>query len=101
MPQKQATARFAKPRLIWGAKAKAALSFIVEPPAKLDLSIVPCSCRPGTEGTPACNYGRQCGVLTVGGVDVAPVMIAAGFAVPYHCGPTRCPKLPRPWCDAQ
>jgi hypothetical protein len=29
----------------------------------LDFSFVACSCRPGTEGTPLCNYGRKCGTL--------------------------------------
>jgi hypothetical protein len=29
----------------------------------LDLERIACSCRAGTEGTPACNYGRSCGVL--------------------------------------
>jgi endonuclease YncB( thermonuclease family) len=29
----------------------------------LDLEVIACNCRPGTEGTPACNYGRACGVL--------------------------------------
>jgi hypothetical protein len=24
----------------------------------LDLELIPCSCRPGTEGTRQCNYGR-------------------------------------------
>jgi endonuclease YncB( thermonuclease family) len=33
----------------------------------LSLSLVPCARRPGTEGTPACNYGRACGVLTAAG----------------------------------
>jgi hypothetical protein len=29
----------------------------------LELNFVACSCPAGTEGTPACNYGRRCGVL--------------------------------------
>jgi hypothetical protein len=32
----------------------------------LDLELIPCACRPGTEGTRQCNYGRACGVLTAG-----------------------------------
>src|ERR1044072_5726918 len=27
----------------------------------LELRLVRCSCRPGTEGTSSCNYGRACG----------------------------------------
>jgi endonuclease YncB( thermonuclease family) len=33
----------------------------------LDLQFVPCSCAPGTEGTPNCNYGRRCGILQARG----------------------------------
>jgi endonuclease YncB( thermonuclease family) len=40
----------------------------------LDLEFVPCSCRPGTEGTPRCNHGRACGVLTAAGKDVGAIL---------------------------
>lgn len=60
---------------------------------------VACACRPGTEGTPQCNYGRACGTLRVGGRDVGDVLIAEGLAVPFVCGQTRCPPTPRPWCS--
>jgi endonuclease YncB( thermonuclease family) len=33
----------------------------------LDLEQVACSCRPGLEGTYACNFGRSCGILRVRG----------------------------------
>jgi hypothetical protein len=33
----------------------------------LDLERVACSCRPGTEGTPACNHGWLCGTLRARG----------------------------------
>src|SRR5260221_8656633 len=36
----------------------------------LDFEYVACSCPAGTEGTPACNYGRDCGTLKSGGRDV-------------------------------
>jgi endonuclease YncB( thermonuclease family) len=63
----------------------------------LDLQIVRCSCRPGTEGTQRCNYGRACGVLKARGRDVGATLITEGLARPYVCGPTSCP--PRaPWC---
>jgi endonuclease YncB( thermonuclease family) len=66
----------------------------------LDFEFVACSCPPGTEGTPACNYGRRCGTLKANGRDVGAILIAEGLAVPFHCGETRCPKTPRPWCGA-
>jgi len=65
----------------------------------LDFDFVDCACPAGTEGTPACNYGRSCGVLRVSGKDVGQLLIAEGLAVPFQCGATRCPKTPRPWCE--
>ena len=62
------------------------------------LERVACACRPGTEGTKSCNYGRFCGSLSVGGRDVGNILIAEGLAHPYVCGGTSCPKR-RPWCD--
>ena len=38
----------------------------------VDLQRVHCACRPGTEGTPRCNYGRLCAVLTVRGKRMWP-----------------------------
>jgi len=58
----------------------------------LELSLVPCACLPGTEGTQACNYGRSCGVLKVTGKDVAKLLIADGLARPFHCSRDRCPR---------
>lgn len=31
--------------------------------ADMELVKVPCACKPGTEGTDACNYGRSCGIF--------------------------------------
>lgn len=59
----------------------------------------PCACPPGTEGTDKCNYGRSCGTLTVNGADVADTLVGEGLAVEFHCGLTKCPPMPRPWCD--
>lgn len=59
---------------------------------------VACSCKSGTEGTNACNFGRRCGTLQVNGVDVGATLISEGLAVRFVCGATSCPKLPRPWC---
>ena len=64
----------------------------------LELTIVRCACKPGTEGTRNCNYGRSCGLLKTNGQDVGEILIAEGLAVPFICGKTRCPKMPRPWC---
>jgi endonuclease YncB( thermonuclease family) len=66
---------------------------------KLDFEFVACSCRPGTEGTQTCNYGRRCGTLRADGRDVGAILISEGLAVPFQCGTTRCPKTPRPWCQ--
>ena len=60
---------------------------------------VHCACRPGTEGTPDCNYGRSCGSLTIDGRDVGSTLISEGLAVRYSCGRTGCPPPPRPWCE--
>jgi endonuclease YncB( thermonuclease family) len=65
----------------------------------LDFEFVACSCQPGTEGTPACNYGRHCGTLKAAGRNVGEILIAEGLAVPFKCGETRCPPTPKPWCQ--
>jgi len=63
----------------------------------LELRLVRCSCRPGTEGTSLCNYGRACGELRSHGRDVAGIMIGLSLARSYICGSTSCP--PRgSWC---
>ena len=62
------------------------------------LTKVACACRPGTEGTRACNFGRHCGTLRVNGNDVGRILISEQLAVPFRCGRTSCPKTPRPWC---
>jgi endonuclease YncB( thermonuclease family) len=64
----------------------------------LDLERVACSCRPGTEGTPACNHGRLCGTLTVRGRDVGLILISEGLARPFVCGPQSCPRQ-QGWCE--
>src|SRR5262249_30765340 len=65
----------------------------------LDFKFVACSCQSGTEGTPACNYGRHCGTLKAAGRDVGEVLIAEGLAVPFKFVATRCPPTPKPWCQ--
>lgn len=80
-----------------GAKASARMREIVST-AKLSLTKVACSCRPGTEGTDRCNHGRSCGVLRADGRNVGDILISEGLAVPFVCGATGCPPTPRPWC---
>jgi endonuclease YncB( thermonuclease family) len=63
----------------------------------LDLTLVPCSCRRGTEGTPHCNYGRACGVLTAARNDVGDTLLSEGLARRYVCGRTSCLRR-EPWC---
>ena len=65
-----------------------------------DLRLVACSCPKGTEGTPFCNRGRACGILTVNGRNIGSILIAEGLAAPFNCGLTSCPPLPHPWCAA-
>jgi Staphylococcal nuclease homologue len=79
-----------------GAKATSRLRDLLKTgPANVQL--VPCACPPGTEGTPSCNYGRACGVLTISGRDVGAILIAEGLARPLRCGAISCPKRV-PWC---
>jgi endonuclease YncB( thermonuclease family) len=66
--------------------------------SKMELEKVPCSCKPGTQGTKACNFGRSCGILRADGRNVGEILVSEGLAVPFSCGPTSCPPLPRPWC---
>ena len=64
----------------------------------LDLQLVPCACRRGTEGTPHCNYGRACGTLTAAGKDVGELLISEGLARNYVCGRTTCLHR-ESWCN--
>jgi endonuclease YncB( thermonuclease family) len=64
----------------------------------LDLERIACSCRPGTEGTPACNHGRLCGTLRARGRDVGAILISEGLARPFICGPQSCPAQ-QGWCE--
>jgi endonuclease YncB( thermonuclease family) len=56
-----------------------------------------CACASGTEGSQACNAGRSCAYLMVGGTDVGETLIRDGFARPFVCSDTRCPPR-RTWC---
>jgi len=80
-----------------GAKATRRLREIVRA-SGLDFEYIHCSCPEGTQGTSACNYARDCGILKANGKDVAAILIEEGLAVPFKCGATSCPKTPKPWC---
>ena len=80
-----------------GAKATRRLRNIVKA-GNLTFEYVRCSCPDATQGTPSCNWGRDCGTLKANGRDVGAILIEEGLAVPFVCGATHCPKTPRPWC---
>jgi endonuclease YncB( thermonuclease family) len=83
-----------------GERASSRLRELVKSP-NLQLTKVPCACPAGSEGTDACNHGRNCGVLKVDGRDVGQILIGEGLAVPFICEGNRCPRTPRPWCARQ
>jgi endonuclease YncB( thermonuclease family) len=64
------------------ARATSRLRQMIQLSHDIDLQIVDCSCRPGTAGTMACNYGRTCGYLTVDGQDVGDALMAENLAHP-------------------
>jgi endonuclease YncB( thermonuclease family) len=82
-----------------GTQATQRLKELVASGNAIELELVACACRPGTQGTENCNYGRSCGILRVDGVDVATTLIAEGLAALFVCGGTSCPPTPRPWCE--
>jgi endonuclease YncB( thermonuclease family) len=79
------------------ARATSRLRQMIQLSSDINLQIVDCSCRPGTAGTMACNYGRACGYLTIDGQDVGDVLIAENLAHPLVCGKYSCPRR-QPWC---
>lgn len=81
-----------------GQRATARLTALVRGAQSIEFRRVACSCRRGTEGTDQCNFGRQCGLLFVDGVDVGTTLIGERLAVPYRCGATSCPPRPQAWC---
>ncbi len=66
-----------------GERAKQRLTRLLRG-GELDLTLVPCSREPGTEGTPRCNHGRRCGALTIDGRDIGgnPYFRGFGSSVP-------------------
>jgi hypothetical protein len=74
------------------ARATSRLRQIPRTGDDIDLQVVDCSCRPGTEGTRWCNYGRACGYLTVDGHDVGDTLVNENLAHPLICEQFSCPK---------
>lgn len=81
-----------------GRRATARLKSLLQDAQSIEFERVACACKPGTEGTSRCNYGRQCGKLRVDGTDVGKILISESLAVPYICGNTSCPPRPGNWC---
>ncbi|MCO8146838.1 thermonuclease family protein [Rhodovulum tesquicola] len=81
-----------------GTRATRRLTDMLDGAARIEFQRVACACRPGTEGTDACNFGRICGSLYVDGRDVGEVLISEGLAARYICGPYSCPRPPGDWC---
>jgi endonuclease YncB( thermonuclease family) len=94
-PEKDDLARCDSERVL-AARATARLQDLIAS-GNAQLTRVACACRPGTEGTRRCNYGRLCGTLTVDGRDVGDVLISEGLAHRYVCDGGRCPRRPG-WC---
>jgi endonuclease YncB( thermonuclease family) len=81
------------------ARAASRLRQLIRTAEDIDLQVVPCSCKPGTEGTRWCNYGRACGYLTIDGQDAGDVLVAEKLAHPLVCGEFSCPKR-QSWCPS-
>jgi endonuclease YncB( thermonuclease family) len=81
-----------------GLRARARLGELVAA-GGLNLEYIQCSCRPGTHGTDACNFGRDCARARFQGRDVADIMISEGLGDRFVCGATDCPPQ-RQWCPA-
>lgn len=82
-----------------GNRATARLRQLVSTAASIQVRRVACACKPGTEGTKQCNFGRLCGTLLVDGRDVGSILIGERLAVPFRCGKTSCPRKPSKWCQ--
>lgn len=82
-----------------GFQASRRLTELLSSASEIELRRVRCACKPGTEGTQACNFGRLCGRLYIDGQDVGSKLISEELAVRYICGATSCPPRPGNWCS--
>lgn len=80
-----------------GDRATYRLRELIGSAASVELTPLPCACRPGTQGTSQCNHGRSCGTLRANGRDVGDILISEGLARSYLCGATSCPRRGQ-WC---
>ena len=64
----------------------------------LELTLIACSCPPGTEATQRCNHRRRCGILRAEDRDVGSVLMSEWLAIPFQSGKASCLPTPRPWC---
>ena len=80
-----------------GARATARLEELVAA-GRTELERRPCACRPGTEGTEACNHGRLCAKLFTKGRDAGAILITEGLAERFVCSGTSCSRR-RNWCE--
>ena len=94
-PEQGTLARCGRERAL-ASKAKDRLRELVDA-RDVALSRVSCACKPGTEGTERCNYGRLCGRLKADGRDVGQILIAEGLAERYACWGSSCPRR-KDWC---
>lgn len=81
-----------------GTRATQRLGVLISQANLIEFERVRCACKPGTEGTRECNFGRICGTLRTDGSDVGRTLISEGLAVSYQCGATSCPRRPGNWC---
>jgi endonuclease YncB( thermonuclease family) len=95
-PELDDRARCAIERML-ATRAAARLRQIIRRGDNIDLRLVACACRPGTEGTQQCNNGWPCGYLTVNGKDVGDMLVTENLAHPFVCGQYSCPKR-KSWC---
>jgi endonuclease YncB( thermonuclease family) len=94
-PERGDLARCARERTL-AQQAKQRLQQLVGS-GQVTLQRVACACKPGTEGTSRCNYGRLCATLRADGQDVGAILIREGLAHSYVCSGTGCPRR-RSWC---
>ena len=80
-----------------GDRATQRLRELIGRAGSIELTPLPCACRPGTHGTSQCNHGRSCGILRANGRDVGGILISEGLARSYSCGPAGCPRRGQ-WC---
>ncbi len=80
-------------------RAASRLRQVIREGDDVDVRFIACSCRPGTEGTRLCNWGRACAYLVVDGRDVGEILMAEKLAHPYVCGRYSCPRR-QPWCPS-